>query len=54
MLFTVIGFGREIENISRGPTFWDFVTIGTEGSMQDFSVARLQSKREQTPISRLF
>jgi hypothetical protein len=30
-------------NISRGPTYWDFVTILTEGSMQDVTVARLQS-----------
>jgi hypothetical protein len=27
---------REIENISRGPTFGDFVTIRTEASMQPF------------------
>jgi hypothetical protein len=27
---------------SRGPTFGDFVTIRTEGSMQDVLVARLQ------------
>jgi hypothetical protein len=37
--------------ISRGPTFGDFVTIRTEGSMQDVSVARLQSTRVQTPLS---
>jgi hypothetical protein len=37
-----------MENISRGPTFGDFVTILTEGSMKDNSVARLQSTRVQT------
>ncbi len=42
---------REMENISKGPTFGDFVTIHTEGSMQDNTVARLQSTRVQTPIS---
>jgi hypothetical protein len=38
---------REMENISRGPspTFGNFVTIRTEGSMRDVSVARLQSTR---------
>jgi hypothetical protein len=46
---------REMENISRGRTFGDFVTIRTERSMQDVSVARLQSTRVQkTPISPLF
>ncbi len=38
---------REMENISRGPTFGDFVTIRTERSMQDGIVARLQSTRVQ-------
>jgi hypothetical protein len=33
---------REMENISRGPTFGDFVTILTERSMQDVTVARSQ------------
>ncbi len=28
-----------MENISRGPIFGDFVTILTEGSMQDNTVA---------------
>jgi hypothetical protein len=37
---------REIENISRGSTFGDFVTIHREGSMQDVTVARLQSIQE--------
>ncbi len=36
---------REMENISRGSTFGDFVTIRTEASMQDVTVARLQSTR---------
>jgi hypothetical protein len=31
----------EMENISRGPTFGDFVTIRNEASMQDLIVARL-------------
>jgi hypothetical protein len=37
-----------MEHISRGPTFGDFVTIRTEGSTQDVSVARLQSLRVLT------
>ncbi len=37
----------ETENISRGPTFGDFVTILTKGSMQDNTVARLRSTRAQ-------
>jgi hypothetical protein len=32
----------------------DFVTIRTEASMQDITVARLQSTRVQTPLSPLF
>ncbi len=39
--------------ISRGSAFGDFVTIFTEGSMQDNTVARLQSTRV-TPLSPLF
>jgi hypothetical protein len=45
---------REMENISRGPTFGDFVTIRREASMQDVTVARLQTTRAQTPLSPLF
>ncbi len=45
--------GREMENISRGPTFGDFVTIRTEASMQDVTVTRLQSTRVQTTDSLL-
>jgi hypothetical protein len=37
-----------MENISRGPNFGDFVTIRTEGSMQDVSIAGIQSTRVQT------
>ncbi len=33
-----------MENISRVPAFEDFVTISTEGSMQDATIARLQSR----------
>jgi hypothetical protein len=40
-----------MENISRGPNFGDFVTILTEGVMQDKTIARLQSTRVQTPLS---
>jgi hypothetical protein len=40
-----------MENISRGPTFGDFVTILTEGSMQDDTVARRQSTKIQTPLT---
>jgi hypothetical protein len=43
-----------MENISRGPTFGDFVTIRSEVSMQDVTVARLQTKRVQTSLSPLF
>ncbi len=45
---------REMENISRGPTFKDFVTIRTEASMQDVTVARLQSKRLPSPPSFIY
>jgi hypothetical protein len=38
--------GREVENISRGPTFGDFVTIRIEASMHDVTAARVQ-----TPLS---
>jgi hypothetical protein len=44
---------REMENIRRGPTFGDFATIVTEGSMQDNMVAKLQSTRVQSPLSPL-
>ncbi len=47
-------FGREMENISTIPTFGDFVTIRTEASTQDVTVARLQSTRVQNPLSPLF
>jgi hypothetical protein len=33
---------REMENISRGPSFGDFVTILTERSMQDLTLERSQ------------
>jgi hypothetical protein len=33
-----------------GPTFGDFVTILAEGSLQDITVARLQSTKLQTPL----
>jgi hypothetical protein len=45
---------RKMENISRGPTFGDFDTIRTEASMQDVTVARLQSLRVKAPLSTLF
>jgi hypothetical protein len=35
---------REMVNISRGPTYGDFVTFRTEGSMQDNTVARLHTE----------
>jgi hypothetical protein len=44
----------EMEYISRGRTFGYFVTIRTEASMLDITVARLQSTRVQTPFSPLF
>jgi hypothetical protein len=34
---------REMENISRGSIFGDFVTICTVASMQDVTVARVQA-----------
>ncbi len=48
------GFSSEMENISRGPTFRNVVTIRTERSMQQVTVARLQSTRVQTTISPFF
>jgi hypothetical protein len=45
MNISFIGIPREMENISRGPTFGDFVTIRTEASMQYVTVARLQSTK---------
>jgi hypothetical protein len=45
---------REMENINRGPTLGDFVTIRSEVSMQNVTVARLQSTRVQTHPSPLF
>jgi hypothetical protein len=41
-------FPEGMENKSRGPTYKDFVTVRTEASMQDVTVARLQSTRVQT------
>ncbi len=43
-----------MENISRGPTYGDFVNILTEGLMQDNMVTRLRSTRVQTPLSPSF
>ncbi len=45
---------REMENISRGPTFGDFVTTLTGWSMQDNTVARLQSTRVKTTLSPIY
>jgi hypothetical protein len=42
-----------MENISRGTTFGDFVTILTEGSMLNVTVARLEYKSIETPLSPL-
>jgi hypothetical protein len=49
-----IGKPREMENISRGPTFGDFVTIRKEGSMQHVTVARLQSTYSSPPSFKCF
>jgi hypothetical protein len=38
---------RDLEYISRCPTFGDFVTILTETSMEDVTVARQKSTRVQ-------
>ncbi len=43
-----------MENINRRPIFGDFVTIRTEASMQDITVARLQSTIVQTHLSTSF
>jgi hypothetical protein len=42
----------EMENISIGPTYGDCITILTEGSMQDNTVARIQEYR--LPLSPLY
>jgi hypothetical protein len=42
--------GKEMENIRRGPTYGDFVTILTERSMQDITVTRLQEYRTDSPL----
>jgi hypothetical protein len=47
-------FQRDGEYKYRGTTFGDFVTIRTDGSMQDVSVAGIQSTRVQAPPSPLF
>ncbi len=41
-----------MENISRGPTFGDFVTIRTEASMQDVQGYRVQEYRlpSESPV----
>jgi hypothetical protein len=46
----VLGQFREMENICGGPTLGDFVTILTEESMQEITVARPESKRVQTTL----
>jgi hypothetical protein len=52
VLFTVITREtRDMGNLSRDPTFGNFITMCTEASMQDITVARLQSTRVQTPLS---
>jgi hypothetical protein len=50
ILVWIDGPFREMENISSGLTFEDFVTIHTKASMQDITFARLQSTRVQTPL----
>jgi hypothetical protein len=42
---------KSMENISRGPTFGDFVTILTKGLIQNNTVPRLQSTRVQALLS---
>jgi hypothetical protein len=37
-----------MEDISRGPTFGDFVIVLTEGPMQDKNVARLHTEYKST------
>ncbi len=46
---------RKMENLSRGPTFGDFVTILTEGSMQDIhSCKTTEYKSTDFPLPPLF
>jgi hypothetical protein len=49
---------REMENISRGHTFGDFVTIRRKASMQDITVAmqdnRVQEYRLPTPLNLMY
>jgi hypothetical protein len=53
--FPRFGENREMENISRGPPSEILsLFIRTEASMQEITVARLQRKRVQTPLSSSF
>jgi hypothetical protein len=46
------GENRKMENICRGLTYGDFVTIFTEGSMQDNTVARpRECKSTDSPLT---
>jgi hypothetical protein len=55
-LYITICVTREMENISRGPTFGDFVTIRTEGSMQDIihSYKTTEYKSTDSPLLLLY
>jgi hypothetical protein len=44
---------REMENISRGPTFGDFVTILMDTSMQDVTVAKSQKILGPLPLQEM-
>jgi hypothetical protein len=45
-----MGLSREMENISRGSTFADFVTILTERSMQDVTFERSRVILQPLPL----
>jgi hypothetical protein len=45
---------REMENISTGSTFGDFVTILTERSMQDNTFAKTTEQDYRPPLSPLY
>ncbi len=53
MCKSTMNYTREMENISRGPTLGNFVTILTEGSIQNNTVPRLQSTRVRTVLTLL-
>jgi hypothetical protein len=43
-------YTREMENISRGPPLGNFVTIRTEGSMRNITIASTEYKSTESPL----